>query len=372
MNIAFDAKRAFHNTRGLGNYSRDTMRLMGTYYPENNYYLFNPKAKKRVEFALPEHASIITPQSIVGKALPSLWRSLGMRGQLITSGAEIYHGLSQELPYGIQKIGIKSVVTMHDAIFMRYPELYPASYRAIFIQKNRYACRVADSIIAISEQTKRDIIQYFGADESKISVVYQGCNNIFRAEISQEKMNQVRVKYNLPSNYLLNVGAIEKRKNVATIIAAICKKKIETPLVVIGAPTKYLEEVKQYISAHHLEKQVQFIHHVATEDLPAIYKMAEIFIYPSVFEGFGIPILEALCTGTPVISTKGSCFEETGGKFSSYVAHDQAEEMGEEILRILGDQAIQKTMREQGLLHAENFKDEVVARNLMQVYKSLF
>ena len=371
MNIAFDAKRAFHNSRGLGNYSRDTIRLLGTFYPEHEYFLFNPKLKKSIEFALPQHTTIISPQSLLGAAIPSIWRSAGMLGQLKSSMADIYHGLSQELPFGINKTGVKSVVSMHDAIFMRYPELYSASYRAIFIQKNKYACRVADHIIAISEQSKRDIIQYFGADEKKISVVYQGCNNIFRAKISHEKQNEVRAKYNLPSNYLLNVGAIEKRKNVAIIIQALYQRKIDTPLVIIGKPTSYLNEIKVLISKYKMEKQVQFIHNAATEDLPAIYNMADIFIYPSIFEGFGIPILEALCTGTPVISTKGSCFEETGGEYTRYVAPDDFDAMGEEIFRILADKDIQIKMSVQGLIHAEHFTDRVVINKLMQVYRSL-
>jgi glycosyltransferase involved in cell wall biosynthesis len=371
MNIAFDAKRAFHNSRGLGNYSRDTIRLLGSYFPDNNYFLFNPKLKKSIEFALPEHTKIISPQSVLGAAVPSFWRSLGMCKQLKSCDADIYHGLSQELPYGINKVNVKSVVTMHDAIFMRYPELYSASYRAIFIQKNKYACRTADHIIAISEQTKRDIIQYFGADERKISVVYQGCNNIFREEITEERKKEIQLKYNLPAQFLLNVGAIEKRKNAALIVEALHRAKLNIPLVIIGKPTIYMNEIRALITKYKMEQQVLFIHDAITIDLPAIFSLSEIFIYPSFFEGFGIPILEALCVGVPVITSKGSCFEETGGLNSLYIDPFQADELGAAITSILSDKQSVQNMKKEGLLFSKRFSDTNIASNLMHVYQSL-
>ena len=373
MNIAFDAKRAFHNSRGLGNYSRDTIRLLSSFYPENNYLLFNPTDKKDIKFPFGERTKEILPDSFLGRLFPSIWRSVGMCHQIRSSSVDIYHGLSQELPWGIQKTGARSVVTMHDAIFMRYPELYSASYRAIFIEKNKYACRVADRIIAISEQTKRDIVEYFDADESKISVVYQGCNNIFRAPISDEAKKLIRKKYNLPKNFLLNVGAIEKRKNVSLIIEAMHRKQIDTHLVVVGKPDfSYFEEVSALISKYGLENQVQFIHNAETADLPAIYNMAEMFIYPSIFEGFGIPILEALCTSTPVISSLGSCFEETGGAHSRYINPQDADELGETILDVLNDSMLKNEMKLKGLEFSQKFIDENVSRSLMAVYQSLY
>jgi glycosyltransferase involved in cell wall biosynthesis len=283
----------------------------------------------------------------------------------------VFHGLSQELPFGINKTGAKAVVTMHDAIFMRYPELYDSFYRKIFIKKNEYSCQVADKIIAISQQTKQDFIDYFNVPQEKITVVYQGCDNIFREKITESQKTRVLEKYHLPKEYILNVGAIEKRKNIATIIEALHRNKINLPLVVIGNKTAYLKEVVALINKYKLEKQVLFLHHIETKDLPVIYNMAQLFIYPSIFEGFGIPILEALCTGTPVISSKGSCFEETGGPNSCYVDYNNPDEMGEQIDAILSDGARSEKMRINGLKHAEKFKNEHIAKNLMAVYQSL-
>lgn len=371
MNISFDAKRAFHNKRGLGNYSRNIIRLLNTYYPEHQYYLLNPKSKNNIPFNLSPSGVEISPQNGLNKLLPDYWRSRGCIADIKALKTDIYHGLSQELPIGIEKSGAKSVVTMHDAIFIRYPELYDRFYRNIFIKKNKHSCKVADHIIAISEQTKQDYIEFFNVPQEKISVVYQGCNNIFREPILDIQKESVRKKYNLPQNYLLNVGAIEKRKNIATVIEAIYRGKIDMPLVVIGGKTDYLNEIKALVEKYKLESSVQFLHNVETVDLPAIYNMAEVFIYPSIFEGFGIPILEALCTSTPVISSKGSCFEETGGKDSLYVHYDNPDEMAEAICKILSDNQLQQTMKEQGLKHAAIFKDEKVITDLMQVYQSV-
>ena len=260
---------------------------------------------------------------------------------------------------------------MHDAIFIRYPELYDALYRKIFIRKNKFSCRVADRIIAISEQTKRDFIEFFGADAEKIDVVYQGCNNIFREKVSEEKKAEVRKKYNLPETFLLNVGAIEKRKNLGTIVRAIHQGKIDIPLVACGNKTEYVNEVNLLISEYKLENQVFLLHNVDFADLPALYASASVFVYPSVFEGFGIPILESLCIGTPVITSRGSCFEETGGKSSLYVDYNNAEEMAEAINKTLFDSDLRQKMIADGKAHSELFTDEKVARNLMNVYKKL-
>jgi len=371
MNISFDAKRAFHNNRGLGVYSRNVIRLLSEYYPENQYFLFNPKTKNNIHFSINKNTKEINPNNFFGKLLPGLWRSSGCVKQITTLGTDIYHGLSQELPAGIEKTNIKTVVTMHDAIFIRYPELYDALYRKIFIRKNKFSCRVADRIIAVSEQTKNDFIEFFNLPAEKIDVVYQGCNNIFREKISEAEKAGVRQKYNLPETFLLNVGAIEKRKNLATIIRAIHQGKIDMPLVACGNKTEYVNEVNALISEYKLENRVFLLHNVDFADLPALYALASVFIYPSVFEGFGIPILESLCMGTPVITSRGSCFEETGGKSSLYVDYDNADEMAEAIRKVLSDNDLRQKMIDDGKAHAALFTDEKVARNLMRVYEKI-
>jgi len=370
MRIGYDAKRLFCNHRGLGNYSRDLIRILNQYYPENQYDLYTPKIK--IDFPVnTQNTQIIQPSGIY-KLLPSsIWRSVGIMSDIKRSGDDIFHGLSQELPVGIEKTPIKKVITFHDAIFIRYPELYASSYRKIFTLKNMKSCRIADCIIAISEQSKQDAIEYFNADPSKVEVVYQGCNNIFRQKATTEEKEQIRSKYNLPADYMLFVGAIEPRKNIATILQSISQEKMDIPIVIVGRQTDYTKELLILAEELNITSLVHFLHNVETSDLPAIYQLAQLLIYPSIFEGFGIPILEALCSETPVITSIGSCFEETGGKHSQYVHPQNAEEIGVTMLKVLSDTNLRETMKKEGLLYSDKFTDDKIALNLMSVYQKL-
>ena len=370
MRIGYDAKRLFCNHRGLGNYSRDLIRILNQYYPENQYDLYTPKIS--INFPVhPQNTTIIQPSGIY-KLLPSsIWRSAGIMSDIKRRGDDIFHGLSQELPIGIEKLPIKKAITFHDAIFIRYPELYPSTYRKIFTVKNMKSCRIADSIIAISEQSKRDAIEFFKADAAKVEVVYQGCNNIFRQEATAQEKETISSKYNLPVDYLLFVGAIEPRKNIGAILKAIYQQKIDIPLVIVGRQTDYTKELLKLSQELNISTQIIFLHQVETVELPAIYQMARLFIYPSIFEGFGIPILEALCSKTPVITSAGGCFEEAGGAFSRYINPLNAQEIGETLLKVLTDTSLQETMKEEGLLHAGKFTDDKIARHMMSVYQNL-
>jgi glycosyltransferase involved in cell wall biosynthesis len=370
MRIGYDAKRLFCNHRGLGNYSRDLIRILNQYYPENQYDLYTPKIK--INFPVnPENTRIIQPEGIY-KLLPSsIWRTIGLSPEIKRFEDDIFHGLSQELPIGIEKLPVKKIITFHDAIFIRYPELYASSYRRIFTAKNMRSCQIADRIIAISEQSKRDAIEFFHADPAKVEVVYQGCNNIFRRTASVQEKEQVKLKYNLPADYMLFVGAIEPRKNIATILRALSQEKIDAPLVVVGRQTNYTQELKKLAEELKISTQILFLHHVETIDLPAMYQLSSLFIYPSVFEGFGIPILEALCSNTPVITSTGSCFEETGGPDSCYINPLSADELGYSIRKILYNDELKDRMTKAGLLFSETFTDDRIAKNLMQIYQTV-
>jgi len=358
MRISLDAKRAYHNPRGLGNYSRDAIRLLTTYAPENDYYLI-AKPTERYSFA---GTTTIAPHGLYSH-MPSLYRSHGCIDDI--RGMDAHLGLSGELPFGIGKLtSTRKIVTIHDAIFVRYPELYSATYRWLFTEKVKYSCRVADTIIAISEQTKRDIIEFFGADENKIKVVYQGCNNIFREPINEDDEKKLK-EFGLPGEYLADVGAIEPRKNLGTLIEAVKASGTGLPIVAVGGASRYAEEMKE--KARQMNVQLVMLHNFPFKLLPALYKNAIMSAYPSIFEGFGIPILEAMCVGTPVLTSTGSCFGETGGDAALYANPHDAEEMGEMIARIANSKELRDKMIELGYKQAMRFTDERVAKSLIEV-----
>lgn len=370
IRIGFDAKRATQNFTGLGNYSRFVIYNMAKLYPKNLYELFSPKiiVKQPEIEGLPNIKFILKKESRT--RVRFLWRSFGIKKDIKRENIEIYHGLSNELPFGIWKTKAKSIVTIHDLIFLKFPKFYKPVDRIIYRIKAKYACRVADKIIAVSECTKKDIIHYFNINPDKIEVVYQGCSDVFKNQIREEQKQLVKEKYNLPERFILSVGSIEERKNILLIVKAL-KQLPEIHFVAIGRFCKYAGEVQEYADKNGLSDRVHLRKNIPKEDLPAIVQSSDIFIYPSVYEGFGIPIIEALNSRIPVIAATGSCLEEAGGPHSIYVNPNDDKELAYQIKRILTDGALRKTMIEEGLEYVKRFTDEKCSENLMNVYNKI-
>ena len=373
MRIGFDAKRAFSNYTGLGNYSRDTIRVLSTFFSENKYFLFTPEktSNPRLEF-LENHdnINIVSPNNLFNMLFSSFWRSKNIVNGIKINKIDIYHGLSHELPIGIEKTNVKTVVTIHDLIYLRYPELFTKVDRKIFDKKFRSACERADKIIAISKQTKKDIIDFFNIHEKKIEVVYQGCNEVFKSIKNASEIANVKNKFKLFENYLLYVGSIEKRKNLLTLLKSL-KDLPNKNLIIIGDGKSYKKECLNFIKKNKLEKRTKILSGLNLFEMACIYQDAEMLIYPSIFEGFGIPIVEALFSKIPVITSKDSCFEEAGGEDSIYIDPLSSEEITKAINRIGNDENFKKNMIEKGYNFAQNFTDEKIANNLIRCYNSL-
>jgi len=370
MNIGFDAKRAFLNESGLGNYSRTLIKSLLKYFPDNCYSLFTTGENKSdfTEYVSKQkNVNVISPKKIIDKKLHSRWRSLGITKMLNENNMDVYHGLSNELPFNIHKFSGMKIVTIHDLIFLRYPKLYPLIDRKIYNKKFRFACNSADVIVAISEQTKNDIQEFYEIDSKKIKVIYQSCDDLYYKERSKEEIQKVKSKYKLPGKFFLNVGTIEERKNLLTIVQALTIVE-DIPLVVVGKKKAYFKKVQEFILANRLEKRILFLENVPNEDLPAIYSSAEIFIYLSLFEGFGIPIIEALTCKTPVITTKDGCFTEAGGTDSIYIDPLNHEQLSEEIQKLLTSVDLRKRISEKGFEHSKKFLPEVIASEMMKLY----
>jgi glycosyltransferase involved in cell wall biosynthesis len=371
MKIGYDAKRAFLNNTGLGNFSRWLIKTTAEYYPENTYLLYTPKLKPnkwRTFFDSFPNIKIITP---AGKYLTALWRSKGVVSNLKADCIDIYHGLSYELPLGIGQSGIKSVVTIHDLIFLRFPQYYSWINRLIYTAKTKRACKTADKVIAISERTKQDLVELLHIDPDKIEVIYQGCAPEFGIKQSSEQKATAKHKYNLPEQFILNVGTIEERKNLMLLAKAMRHLKTNIPVVVVGKATPYLDEVKAFLAANNLTDKMLFRHDVSFDDLPAVYQSARLFVYPSRYEGFGIPVLEALVSGIPVIAATGSCLEEAGGEYSRYVTPNDERELAKKADEVLNDSGLQQSMIAAGLDYAQRFEDRNLAAQLMNVYQQI-
>lgn len=368
MKIGYDGKRAANNLTGLGNYSRSLIEHLAIQYPTNQYFVYTPKAKANISrFPLFSKSNVNLKFPDKGES-KLFWRSIGIKNQLLKDKIDLFHGLSHEIPFGIDRVGIKSIVTMHDLIFLRMPQYYTFIDRNIYKFKSRYACKHADRIIAISEKTKQDIIELYGTDPAKIDVVYQSCDDSFKSLKSQAEKEIARKKHQLPEKYLLYVGTVEARKNLLLLIKSLPEVDASFPLVVIGRATKYTALVQKEIQKLKLQQRVIFLNSIPFYELPAIYQMASCFILPSFYEGFGIPIIEALYGKVPVIAATGSCLEEAGGPNSIYVSPNDSTALANAINRVLGDEQLQETMKQKGIAYVQKFNNENVNRQLMDCY----
>ena len=364
MKIAFDAKRFFHNTSGLGNYSRDLIRILAKYYPENQYLLLHKNKSERGSDIL-ENSNVTFVETSKG----AMSRQFKMGKDAQKQNADIFHGLSGELPLKWDQKPIKKIVTIHDLIFVRYPQHYSFFDRKIHLWKFKKAANTANKIIAISEQTKKDIIQYLKVPESKIEVIYQGCHKSFKEQQSEEFVQETKQKFNLPERFILNVGTIEERKNLLNIVKAI--KDTEIPLVVVGRKTKYYQKIANFIQKNKMEKQVHFLEGVSMDELAVIYKLADIFVYPSFFEGFGIPVIEALFSKTVTITSNTSCLPEAGGPDSVYINPENHLDIQAKIKFLWDSESERKRRSDKGFDFVQKFNDEPIAHQLMNLYQKI-
>jgi len=367
MRIGFDAKRAFLNRSGLGNYSRNTLNALHQFSPNNRFVLFTPEIKNTL-FENYTQFEVYSPNNSITKLFRSFWRNRLVSKLLKNKKIEIFHGLSNELPWGIHKTNIPSVVTIHDLIFIRFPEFYKAIDRKIYFNKVKYACSSANKIIAISEQTKKDIIRFFHVDAGKIEVIYQSVSPAF---FENEKDENLYSKYNLKKQFILTVGTHEPRKNQLTVLKAIHSNKIDIQIVFVGKPTSYTKKISDYIAANSMETQVIFLDNISENDLAGLFRLARLSVYISFFEGFGLPVIESMACGCPVITSSVSCMPETAGGAAILCAPGDYEELGKQIRFLLTNEDARNQLIKKGNKRAQHFHPLLFSKKMISLYTSI-
>ncbi|CAN5777540.1 glycosyltransferase family 1 protein [soil metagenome] len=382
MIIGYDGKRAFQNKTGLGNYSRSLVWILAVNFPHNRYLMFAPKQTSLFSITSMNNVEVHTPQQTFYKKFPALWRRTGVVKDIKASNLDIYHGLSNELPTGIENTPVKSVVTVHDLIFERFPETYNFDERYTHRWKIKRACKIADAVIAISEQTKEDLVNIYGINANKIFTCYQSCNPIFEKLHSESEKEMVKKRYGLPDKYFLFVSSIAPRKNLVAICKAfiLLKHKMNIPLVIIGDGKKEKDKVKKLMAENSMSNQLIFLNELPQSkekaftnatDFPAIYQQALALIYPSIFEGFGLPILEAMWSGLPVISSNTSSMPEVAGESALYFTPDDDDKLAKHMFSIATNKALTEELKAKGFIQAQKFASSNYAENVMKVYTQL-
>ena len=383
MRIGFDAKRIVRNGTGLGSYARTLVNDLSAIAPADfQFLLYAPDAGKEelrkmvttdpnVGWSYPGFLSDALHPSLTDRLRGAYWRTYGLPNDLRRDGVSLYHGLSGELPMGIKKAGIKTVVTIHDLIFLRHPEYYQWLDTKIYAWKFRKTVAEADRIIAISECTKNDILYYSDVQPEKIEVIYQSCDTGFKKCVTEEKKQEVRQKYQLPGRYIINVGTVEERKNVLLAVKALRQVPEDVSMVIVGRRTPYADTVERFVHDNGLGNRVKLLHGVPFADLPALYQQAEAFVYPSRYEGFGIPVIEAIQSGLPVVACSGSCLEEAGGKENIYVNPDDEKGMAKGICDSLKSAEGREERIARSREYVRRFEGNDVASKVLDIYKRL-
>lgn len=365
MDIYFDAKRYFYNRTGLGNYSRWLVHSYHRHFPEDSIHLLNPTLRKNfVESwsAGPNFNKVDYPSGF------GLYRSL-LLGHRVPDHAA-FHGLSGELPLNLKRADKRAAVTIHDVIFKIRPGDYKWHDRYFYDLKTRFALRAASKIVAISETTRRDLIEIYGADPEKIEVVYQNCDPVFyhHGHIEEEILNQLE----LPSEFWICVGSFNPRKNQESILHAY--EKItpgqRLPILFIGTGSgkkKFMELSRE----KQLEKWCYFPKVDSKEDLARLYALSCGLIYPSLCEGFGLPAVEALACGVPVLGHQNTSIQEAAGPGGVFTDTRKPEWLASAILKVQDDETYRKDLAHRGKEHISQFHESRTLPKLKNIYQTL-
>ncbi len=368
MAIYVDISAAVHRRAGLGRYAESLARALVAAHPDR-YALFYNRGRGVEPLAGLEHL----PTRTVSLGYKP-YRLLVWLGQLAGVGfdrllpdAGLFHATEHLLP---SLRSIPSILTVHDLIFRHLPSHHKPLNRWYLNLTMPLYCRRATHIIAISECTRRDLIGTYGLSPEKITVIYEAADPRFRPQ-PPEAVTSVRTQYGLPDRYLLFVGTIEPRKNLARLLTAfeaIHAREMTDGLVIVGRRGWLYKDFFARLEQSPVRDAVLFPGYVPDEDLPAIYAGAQALVFPSLYEGFGLPVLEALACGTPVMASRASSIPEVGGEAALYFDPADVEGMVETIRRLLRDADLQDRMRTQGLAQAAQFSWKRAATETKAVY----
>ena len=368
MRIGINASKIYDVHTGVGRYTSSLSRSILKTSSKNDYYLYAPGRVGTAAVADIGGACIEKPAtSIQNNTLRILWEQMVLPMYSRKDRLDLFHYTDHALSVLFRKCPV--IITVHDIAYLRLPNLLNTS-RKIY-KKNilQISIRKAEIIIADSYATKRDIVEYFGIREDKIRVIHLGVESRFRPINNVEGF---RLKNNLPSKMILNVGTLEPRKNVVSLIKAFKKLREigfeDVKLVIAGNKGWLYQEIFKEVGHSDLKQEILFLGVVRDEDLPLLYNCADIFVYPSLYEGFGLPPLEAMACGVPVITSNTSSLPEVIGDAGIMVNPTDINLLCERMCLLLKDRELWNRMRNMGLERSKLFLWDKTAEKILKVY----
>lgn len=369
MAIYFDVSSAVHGKAGLKRYAESLAAALRPLLGDRLCLFQNALGRRG---PLPGWETHLTVGTRLGY---KPWRAQVLLGQWLRwpldarlPEAELFHATEHLLPY-LRRT--PAVLTVHDLIFERLPQYHRIRNYLYLKAAMPLYCRRATAIIAISEATKADLMALYSLPAERITVIPEAAAPHFQP-VSPEQAARARARYRLPARYILTVGTIEPRKNLTRLAQAcgpLFQEGLAEALVIVGARGWLEGEFFRYLEGCPWRERVLFPGYVADEDLPALYADAAVTAQPSLYEGFGLPVLEAMACGSPVCASSASSLPEVGGEAALYFDPLRPEEMTETLRRVLHDPVLAQTMRQQGLARAARYSWEETARQTLALYE---
>ncbi len=356
-----------HNYRGAGinSYIYHLLHYLGQIGSRHRYSVFLSERRFVDEWLTLHYTRWPTHRPLAR----ILWEQLALPVVLRRAGIDLLHAMSFAGPLATT---CPFVVTIYDLSFLHYPEAFRPWNRWYLSRFTALSARRARRVIAISESTKRDVVSLLGVPADRVDVIYCGTDDIFHP-LPADEVAQFRCERALPDRFILFLGTLEPRKNVRTLVQAYGQWRKAEPdipkLVVAGGKGWYYDQIFAEVEALGLAGEVIFPGYVRQEELPLWYNAADLFVYPSRFEGFGLPVLEAMACGTPVVTTNVSSLPEVAGDAALLTPPDDETQLIEAMRRVLSDRALRQEMMAKGQAHAATFTWERTARQTVETYE---
>jgi len=377
MKIAIDARTINRRQSGVGFYVSHLLKTLGKIDKKNSYYLIINEQQPK-DFPSPSPPSwqyLRTWFSHENHLLGDLWELLYLPLRLHYNGIDIFHGPAYLIP-PVTTPRLSTIVTIHDLVAFSHPETIPLKYKYYMRLLLKIASQRATCIIVDSHSVKDELMERLKVPEYKIRVVPLGVSPVYRRIEDQDLIEEIKAKFGISERYILQVGNIEPRKNLLRLFKAfhIVKKDLAIPLqlVNVGKRGWLYEEIFGLIERYGLQKDIIFTGYVSEEELVLLYNGAEVLVYPSLYEGFGLPLLEAMRCGTPVITSKISSMPEVVADAAILVDPYNIEEMAEAIERLLTQPALREGLIEAGLARVGLFSWERTAEQTLRIYEELY
>lgn len=366
MRIVIDARK-LHDF-GIGTYIRNLVTELGTLDQASDYVLLTRPDDMGARLGGPNFRAVAEPSRPY-----SIAEQFRVPRAVARARADLLHEPHYVLP---PLTRAKTVVTIHDCIHLRFPEYLPSRAAHAYAHAMiRLAARKADRILTVSHASKRDILHYTGVDPDKVEVVHNGLDMRFAAAPDTDAVERVRARFQLDDPFVLYVGNIKPHKNLARLIAAFAEMRADGPeglkLVVIGDETSKHPELRQAVHRHRLDKHVRFFGFQPSTTLVVFYRLARAFVFPSLYEGFGLPPLEAMAHETPVITSNVSSLPEVAGDGALLVDPYDVHAIADGMRRVVSDETLRQALIARGRARAREFSWPKAAAATLQVYRQV-